>query len=95
MNYLFFYRGSNNPKNKAESEVWAMLQNLDRMLLDELELAEVQQMILNQVQNINQINKRCTPVTLKFSERLKGDITIFIGKGDTSPVHAEFLKTRC
>jgi hypothetical protein len=92
MKYLFYYKGSNNPKNKLESEVYEYLKQGDRLPFDDTSLLRTQGAILHQVNNLNHKYNRCTPVKLKFQEQRSGDISLFIGSGDTSPFNATFLK---
>lgn len=92
MNYLFYYKGSNNPKNQLETEVYDYLKQGDRLPFDEEALIRTKDAILHQVNNLNKKHKRCHPVRLQFKYTTKGDISLFIGDGDTSPFQATFLK---
>jgi len=95
MKYLFYYKGSRNPKNKADIFAYVFLKTFDRQLFSKVYVKDAQSIMLDKIKLINAENPRCTPVILKFNEDLaSGDISLFVGDGDTTSFQATFLKVR-
>lgn len=92
MRYLYYFKGTNNPKNKLEEEVYAYLQAGDRLPVNADDFPRLKNAMLYQVECFNKKYPRCKPVVVKFKDLNNGDVAVFVGCGDTSPFHGTFLK---
>lgn len=94
MKYMLHYQWHNRPKNQIEAELYDQIKLADRKVFDQDTLNLYKTYLFGFVEGLARKHKRCTPVKLSFpeSQSSSGDVSIFVGTGDTSTLRATFLR---